>query len=523
MKFKSIIWFLFSVFLIQSVLGTVSVTLNYPSNNSYVATSSVTFNYTVTGEYDYYICELFDDHSGTFSAIKTESSIPNNTLSSFVKYYDDINGMLWNVRCYPSTLNVSNATFSSNNYTLTIDTVNPSVTATVTDGSWDTDGRITFSLTVVDENPAVCKLFTTLNASTNSSGDYEYKESVGYSNTTLFNFTAINETQKYADHNGANYYYSYWCNDSAGNYVASDNITFFVDTIAPTVPELRSSSLINKTSSDLTPTIYWTTVTEKNFSEYTISVYNDESLTSLNYSQAVSSKSTTSATLNSGNLAYDAVYYVIVNATDLAGNHANSAAIYKYTTDSTCAILYSGWNICGNMGNAINLSDLLTRTGATTVAIWNDSHQFQSHVSGGNNGDVVVPYGGVYFAYVSSQQAQEFDWNTSVLSGSAAFQVNLTNQTASDWNLVMNMNYTTSFNFTQIDKYMNGLNYTYIAYTNVTLFHKYNNSGGNWIGYYTNWTSYYNSETSFEFGEVIAMYLNDPVLSYTTIDWREIK
>ena len=223
----------------------------------------------------------------------------------------------------------------------------------------------------------------------------------------------------------------------------------------------------------------------------------------------------------------DQSYFINITAFDLAGNQRQMTSVtgggFGYSTDSTNRALDSGWNIVGNVGNNLTLSAWLNNSGATTASYWNGSHSFQSHVSGGSNGGVTVPSGEPVLLYLAASSTfSDLVWNTTALNG--GLSQDITNQTASDWNLVMNKNSSDSFMVNQLDNYTNDCpTYANCNTLNITFMSVYNNSadiGSKYIPYVGNWTI--NDETPISYGEVIWMFMSNNAGSTTTFNWGSV-
>lgn len=101
------------------------INLNTPTNNQYINTANVYFNYTPTHDSQTLeTCELWGNFTGTFSLNQSNSSITEGTVNYFNLSLDD-KSYLWNVRCNVSE--TGNNAFSASNYTFTLDTINPSL------------------------------------------------------------------------------------------------------------------------------------------------------------------------------------------------------------------------------------------------------------------------------------------------------------------------------------------------------------------------------------------------------------
>jgi len=177
-----------------------------------------------------------------------------------------------------------------------------------------------------------------------------------------------------------------------------------------------------------------------------------------------------------------------------------------------------------NSGNAMTLTNALTYSGSTIASWFNtSSNSFVSYVSGGTGGSTSVPYGEAIFLYMES--AGTFDDFVVNTSAGTQGNFNITNQTASDWNIACQRNTSDSFTFTNLDYYLNG-NKTDILSMNVTYFSFYNNSastGSKYIPYVANWTTS-TASTPLSYGDCVWLFLNDAVHvpGYLEINWLSI-
>ena len=536
----------------QSTLQNASfVYTNYSDTTT--ATNSVSYNINVTGNKSTYDCDLWTTENGTSGADNWRNSVTNfqvnnNTNTNFVVATSvaDAAGATaytWNVFCN-AVGDTEGAWGTSGNYTFGVDATGPSIVITNPSANnvWYTLGSdVRIGLTVTDTNAAQCLLGTNLDVATTSNSTTTYNSALGiktYTTATQFNFSAINATNNWDDNNGGDYLYTYICNDSAGNIVSlGSNYTFYVDSTAPGAFDFNISlwatdnrALSNATyATDYTPTIGWGLTTELNFSHYEITYFKD-AYGVYNSSTDVRDTVTTITTLSDSisTLEADADYLILVTAYDLAGNANNITTLdYKYSTDSTNRALSAGWNIVGNVGNAFNLSDLRTWTGATTVSIWNATHEFQSHVSGGSNGAASVTAGNPVFIYVATDTIlSDLIWNTTVVDAEAVSVLNYSSSGSNDaWNIVMMRDDTDDKNMQELDSYVNcltvgaGCAAQVNNASNIDVLSFYNNSGVSSLKYVSmaaNWSI--NNATPLTFGDSVWLYANENL----TINWSAI-
>jgi|GEM_PF-1890920 len=99
-------------------VSSPSITLNSPANSAWDSDGKLNFTFTATDAIKIDNCSLWTNTTGTWHLNMTNNSVVNNTQSTFV--FDNTLGngkYIWNVRCFD---NISNAGFSSDNYTFTV-------------------------------------------------------------------------------------------------------------------------------------------------------------------------------------------------------------------------------------------------------------------------------------------------------------------------------------------------------------------------------------------------------------------
>jgi len=143
--------------------------------------------------------------------------------------------------------------------------------------------------------------------------------------TTVYSNSTISEGQHW-----------WWvvCENGTANESSVDagyNYTFTSDYTNPTKPTLISPP-DGTNSTDSTPDLNWTTVTETNFANYTIQVDDDPGFGSVDYTYNTYSITESNYSVTSGWT--DAKWYWRVIAYDKAGN-SNTSDYFTYTVDTT--------------------------------------------------------------------------------------------------------------------------------------------------------------------------------------------
>ena len=105
------------------ISSSISVTLNYPPNNSiFDSPKSIEFNFTVTSFEAIVNASLWSNFSGTWKINQTLTTITNDTKTNFSKVVINTGNYIWNVE---SCNNQLNCTFAPSNFTLKMVVLNP--------------------------------------------------------------------------------------------------------------------------------------------------------------------------------------------------------------------------------------------------------------------------------------------------------------------------------------------------------------------------------------------------------------
>ncbi|MEK6808207.1 MAG: hypothetical protein AABY14_00805, partial [Nanoarchaeota archaeon] len=177
-------------------IGSPSISLIYPHSNSYISNTEATFNYTpIDTNLD--ACELWTN--STTWGINLTDLTPTSKIRNTFKLNLSDNPYIWNIKCNDT---LGNNAFSSNNFTVTIDIIEPIVTPiSPSNNSVDTDAELSFVYNISDTNPiSNCSLI--LNNNITLSNNSIIKDST-------INFSVILNSGKYN--------WSINCSDIAGN------------------------------------------------------------------------------------------------------------------------------------------------------------------------------------------------------------------------------------------------------------------------------------------------------------------
>ena len=518
--------------LFQDATAPSISSLNNPTDGSSQTDTTVTFGATVRDN-NPDVMYLYNNENGTF-ARREGVSYENNTAKNFTARVMSRDGNItWWVEGWDDGGKGANST---SNRTVVVDSTAPTINLTyykggvnrqMDNGSWVTLKNITIGAIVYDNlgvtqisgHAASCVLWTNIAYGNTTQSR---NETVTYTNNTAFNFTrwwnlAETTTQR-------NYTAFVNCNDSIGNNAWSNNISFGIDSIQPSIPTLRDPQA-NITSTNKTHAPKWTTVTEAgSFGSYYILFDNDSNFASPAVNDSITTR-TTNTTKITNNLSYDTTYYWRVDVVDAAGNYNSSANTNKsitYATDSTCANLSTGWNLCGIVRDTDNVANkslayLAYEIGADFVSIFNSTHQFETHTRGSTtNAYLNVTRGEVLFVYVSSPtlwggDPDGFGGRVWSVANATLTNIELINTTVG-WNPVSIMNRTGGITPTILNNTLAAGNWTNGTLTmdNLAQFIScYNNSassGNKFMPYRYDWTI--NENTRWDFGEACWVWIN---------------
>jgi len=371
------------------------VELVYPTTDSILSSSTIVFNYSVTGDSDTYTCHLYSNDTGTWHEEGTNSNVANATNKTHSTVITSGTGIVWNVKCSETT-NSNIIGWSSANYTITVDTTAPTVVASAESYSNDkaSDGySARISVNATDSNADSCKLY--INDSINNT--------VAYTSGTQF-YQYFNATD-----GGYEWYVA--CNNTAGGSTSSTATAIVIDTVMPSL-----SSYINGTDivSCIAMPLNFTLSEVANFTlEYGLTA---DSRTTAVRETDYSLVQSVDLTFND---AYETTHYSNFTFCDRAGN-CNTTENAEITTPIP---LCTGWSLWSVYDSAINLSDYRTNSGADYIYNWNNTDQswIYSSDAGSLNEDYEMGVGDVVYAYEST--GTTYFRNTSV---TASYNINIT-------------------------------------------------------------------------------------------------
>lgn len=199
-------------------LTAPAIALNNPTNNLFTNKTSILFNVTSTDSDGTSICELWGNWSGAWAKNQTVA-VTSGVQTNFNQVTLSQGNYIWNARCNDS---LGNGQFFFTNYTLTVDTTNPSsaLITPATGSSSGTSNNFTANLT---DNLGIKN--ATLNI---------------YNSTALVNQTTVVYSGTLTSTIGIvvslidglyNWFYSLF--DLAGNHYQTGNNTLTIDTVFP--------------------------------------------------------------------------------------------------------------------------------------------------------------------------------------------------------------------------------------------------------------------------------------------------
>ncbi len=323
---------LFTLLSIGILYALPTVTLNNP-NNEWSLTSSVNFNFTANASSIIPWCAIYTNHTvdHVLSVAINLTDLVNATDTVIGVAFNDtlrVNSSTWNVTCANGTAGTLFGPMTA--LFFGVDANPPTITIVSPDDGAYLDVNTT-NLTFIptdSSNPENCSLYT------NISGTWLVNES--WSPFLSGETYGMNTSLESVVDDGL-YIWNVLCTDSArpnGVWAeTASNRTFIMDTINPTQINL-TSPLNNTISTNSTPIVIWNRTTDVNFDKYLVLVATDFGFSEVIQSIEISSISTNFTVLDT--LENDDVYYIRVQASDLAGRAINSTnGTIEYVLDTT--------------------------------------------------------------------------------------------------------------------------------------------------------------------------------------------
>ncbi len=184
----------------------ITTTLIYPANNTITKNQTINITYNITSALPLDSCKLLSNFSGSWIVNATDNSPTNNSNNSFIIPTLNEGNYNYNVNC---TNNQSNSSMGANNFTLTVDITDPTVTSSGIKPVVLVNGipvNSTWSINLTDNNPSECWYWSNENTT----------------NITVTCNTTINTTWT-----NKSYKTLYFCgNDTAGNQACGNKALY---------------------------------------------------------------------------------------------------------------------------------------------------------------------------------------------------------------------------------------------------------------------------------------------------------
>ena len=329
--------------------------------------------------------------------------------------------------------------YNETNKTFVIDGNNPSISISgPLNNSYLNDSIVTMTYIPTDSLLDSCSIYLSNETGNSFAGDATealISNTTNISSTGLTSGLEVNNTITFAESpSGQRFIWSVTCNDTVNNVIWSDNQTFIIDTTYP--GDANQTFPVNDSiTPDFTTNLTWDAVAETNFDVYNIRVYGAENRDNIIVDVNLTGNNTLNHNLTFGDIPFnESTYFWEVISLDLAGNMLESADLFNFTTETHCANLSEGWNLCGFRRNGLwNLSQVAEEANADRVAILNDSKDFQTFAGGfTTNADIQVTYRDLLLIHINTTTQSALWENDYFLANQNATDeqfINLTNTT----------------------------------------------------------------------------------------------
>lgn len=362
-KLKSILLITLFMILMALAVYSMTVTLNDPDDGVWwTSSNSVDHNFTpvTSGVETLSRCTIYSNRTGIWTQLAANytTRLVNNTPHvSGISWVDtDNNSMGWNVSCWNGTDNIE-----SGSQVFGVDAHPPTITLDSPDyAAYLDSGTQLNKYTPTDSsNPETCLFYT------NVTGSW----AVNQTNTSYVSGVQVIvnlSANANATIGNGNYIWNVICNDSADNRVWAEttNRTFTIDTVTPTDIKFLFPSNGSVTA-NITPRISWNQTTEINFEDYVVKVSTSTSDFEANVIQTRTITDRTDNETILRALPTNDKYFLIVTATDLAGNEVNTTSQLTLSIDSTVLIV--------TLNNPLNNTYTLDTTPIFNVTVVDDN------------------------------------------------------------------------------------------------------------------------------------------------------
>ncbi|MCK4590042.1 MAG: PGF-pre-PGF domain-containing protein, partial [Nanoarchaeota archaeon] len=360
-------------FTINVDANAPTATLDAPATGSYDTDGTITISYTPT-DINLANCTLYHNFTGTWTANITNTSLTsgtqvNNIFTLADGYY------MWNVLCNDSADN--SAFNSTGNFTINVDTANPSVTPTIPETATWYNSDFNITATMTDTGVISSGSYRVLNSTGQQVKDWTALQAVGDTYNATFDITSISDA--------TNCTFIFNATDSAGQVNTSENVTtVHIDDTNPSVGYINVSSI---TSSGGT---------------LTINVTDNLGVNACTYSGAgtgavtISTAPNYTATLTG--LSASTTYNVSVNCTDMAGNFDGSQSLNFTTIAATTTTTTTTTTSTSTSGSGGSISRSLS--GQFAQQVW-------GHLEEGEIAELPIDNGEIGFTKVEFKTKKE--------------------------------------------------------------------------------------------------------------------
>ncbi len=198
----------------------------------------------------------------------------------------------------------------------------------------------------------------------------EWGNSTGFTNVSMFNSSATNWYVNMTNLTDGAYNYTIYAQNTTGEWNQTARRFVTVDTTPPTEPTLISPAN-NTNSTDKTPDLDWTTVTEQNFRNYTVQTDDNSAFSSPNYIYNTTTITESNYSITSAWA--DGKWYWRVIAYDNASN-SNTSGYFAYTADTSAPAITLDYPRNGSVmrnGTWINLT--ITDLTSVNASWWSNN------------------------------------------------------------------------------------------------------------------------------------------------------
>ncbi len=432
------------------------------------------------GSTEKFSCFIYENSTRNYTTTFTGFNLINNSnLSDGSDFINNItyeflgDGVItWNIDCGERWSQLVHGTLDINR-TITIDTTNPTIADTLpADEAILSSQTVNFNFTATDINLDFCTLYT--NHTSLNWNETAYNESIDTMTSGVpYNFSA----KDFGSDNDV--LWGIRCNDTAGNFIWTENRTFSIDTVQPEidVDNVRNYSIANDCKG-------WQI--DFNFSKEVNATFT-YGLSSL--AETNTEKNTVYQTNQSFNItfnnAYETDHYANLTFCDRAGNCNTS---YPEMVLTSPIGLCTGWTIWSVYDSVINMSDYFTASTSDFIYLWNITGQSWTSYSASStvNGAFDLGIGNAIYLFESTNATYFRN-----RSGTPSYHLNITE---GDNYFGLYHDYTFGNLTFNVFRNQSGGNATTASIYgaggksfNFTHFFSYNNSAQSWVGYTHLW------------------------------------